>query len=117
MRMILVVDDHIPTLKTLCMILDANGYCALEAENAEQAQRKFRNNPIDMVLVDHGLPGMTGSELAGQFKKVRKVLVLMLSGDPELKGTPADVDLRLAKPQQVPELLDAMEKLFAAHQA
>src|SRR5512140_1225143 len=105
MRVVLVIDDHVPTLRTLSMILRENGYDVLEAENAEQAQKKFRDNAIDMVLVDHGLPGMTGSELAGVLKRIRKVLVLMLSGDPTLKEQPVDVDLLLAKPPQVPELL------------
>jgi len=114
MRTILVVDDHIPTLTTLCMILNANGYRALEAANAEQAQRKFRSNPIDLVILDHGLPGVTGSEVAGILKRIRPVQVIMLSGNPDLKAAPVNVDLLLPKPQQIPALLAAMQGLFDA---
>jgi DNA-binding response OmpR family regulator len=113
MRTILIIEDYLPSLTTLCMILNANGYRALAAEDAEEAERKFRNNPIDVVLVDHGLPGVNGSELAAQLKRIRKVSVVMLSGNPELQETPANVDLLLPKPQEIPSLLAAMEKLFA----
>jgi two-component system, OmpR family, phosphate regulon response regulator PhoB len=112
MRTILVIDDHVPTLTTLCLILNANGYRALQAENADQAERKFRSNPIDLVIVDHGLPGISGGELAGLLKQIRPVLVIMLSGNPDLKTTPAEVDLLLPKPQQIPALLAAMQGLF-----
>ena len=115
MRTILVIDDHVPTLTTLCMILNQNGYRALEAANAEQAECKFRSNAIDMVLVDHGLPGITGSEVAGQLRAIRSVPVLMLSGNAELKEVPANVDLLLPKPYPVRDLLAAMEKLFASN--
>lgn len=114
MRTVLVIDDHIPTLTTLCMILKANGYKTLNASDAEHAKRQFRDCPVDMVLVDHGLPGITGTELARDLKAVRNVLVIMLSGNPELRDKPDEVDLLLPKPQLVPELLAAMEKLFAA---
>jgi DNA-binding response OmpR family regulator len=96
------------------MILNQNGYRALEAANAEQAESKFRSNPIDMVLVDHGL-GITGSEVAGQLRAIRSVPVLMLSGNAELKEVPANVDLLLPKPYPVRDLFAAMEKLFASN--
>lgn len=114
MHTILVIDDHLPTSTTLCIILSRNGYRALEAANAEQAERKFRSNPIDMLLVDHGLPGITGSELAARLRRIRNVPVLMLSGNPELKEIPAYVDLLLPKPYPVHDLLVAIEQLFDA---
>jgi len=117
MHTVLVIDDHIPTLITLCLILKGNGYSVLDARNAEQAERLFSDNPVDMVVVDHGLPGITGSDLAAKLKRIRKVLVLMLSGNPELRSKPTSVDLLLPKPQLVPELLSAMRELFASAEA
>ena len=116
MRTILVIEDYIPTLTTLCLILNANGYRALAAENAQEAEEKFRSNPIDVVLVDHGLPGVNGSELAGQLKAIRDVAVVMLSGNPALKETPVYVDVLLPKPQEIPRLLAAMDQLLASDQ-
>ena len=37
MRTILVIDDHVVTLWTLCLILKGEGYEALPAKNADQA--------------------------------------------------------------------------------
>jgi DNA-binding response OmpR family regulator len=115
MRTILVIDDHVATASTLCLILKGYGYRALESHNALDAEQQFRDSAIDMVIVDHGLPGITGAELADKLKRIRQVLVLMLSGNPELRGTPASVDLLLPKPQAVPELIAAMKALFLGH--
>jgi len=115
MRTILVIDDYLPNLSTLSLILTASGYRTLEAENAEQAEQKFRDNLVDVVLVDHGLPGMNGSEVAQHLKLIRKVLVVMLTGNPELKGVPESVDLLLTKPQEIPALLESLDRLITAH--
>jgi two-component system response regulator ResD len=114
MRTILLIDDYVPNLSTLSLILKSSGYRTLEAENAEQAERKFRDNAVDVVLVDHGLPGMNGSEVARHLKLIRNVLVVMLTGNPELKATPEAVDLLLTKPQEIPALLEKLERLIAA---
>jgi DNA-binding response OmpR family regulator len=114
MRTILVIDDHVATLDTLCLILVASGYVALKARNSEQAERQFIDNDVDLVIVDHGLPGISGSDVAQRLKNIKSVLVLMLSGNPELKGKPDSVDLLLAKPQSVPHLLASITGMFAA---
>jgi DNA-binding response OmpR family regulator len=113
MRTILVIDDHVPTLITLCLILRTKDYIALPAENAEQAQEKFAANVVDLVIVDHVLPGITGSELAGRFKRVKNVPVLMLTGGLGLREKPGSVDLLFVKPCSVPVLLEGVESLFA----
>lgn len=113
MRTILVIEDHVITLETICLILKKQGYQTLAAKNAQQAQAHFFDNKVDLVIVDHGLPGITGSELATRLKEAKKVLVLMLSGDAELEGKPASVDVLLPKPVSVPILLATIEGLFA----
>lgn len=73
MRTILVVDDHAPTVSTLCLILDGNGYRAFGALNADDAKRQFREQVIDLLLVDHGLPGVSRAELAARLVVIRPV--------------------------------------------
>src|ERR1700757_4106793 len=114
MRTILVIDDHVSTCSTLCLILKGFGYIALGANNAADAEREFRQHRVDLVVVDHGLPGITGADLAATLKAIRNVRVLMISGNPELKEKPASVDLLLPKPQLVPELLAAISSLVGA---
>jgi DNA-binding response OmpR family regulator len=113
MKTILVIDDHTVTLETICLILKKQGYEALAAKNANEAQEHFFENNVDLVIVDHGLPGITGSELAKRLKEAKQVLVLMLSGNAELVDKPESVDVLLPKPVSVPILLATIEGLFA----
>lgn len=113
MLTILVIDDHLVTLETICLILKKEGYITFAAKNAQEAQEHFFGNEVDLVIVDHGLPGITGSELAKRFKEARKVSVLMLSGNTDLVEKPESVDVLLPKPISVPILLAEIKALFA----
>ena len=84
MQTILVIEDHPVTLETICLILKREGYKALSAQNAQQAQEQFFGNKVDLVIVDHGLPGISGTQLANVLKTTNNVLVMMLSGNSEL---------------------------------
>jgi two-component system phosphate regulon response regulator OmpR len=116
MRTILVIDDHVVTLDTLCTILAASGYRILKAQDSQQAEQQFVGNDVDLVIVDHGLPGISGSVVAERLKQIKSVPVLMLSGNPELKGKPDSVDLLLPKPQSIPDLLASIAEMFEARQ-
>ena len=111
MRTILVIDDHLVTLETICLILRKQGYEALAAKNAQQAQDYFLGNKVDLVIVDHGLPGISGSELARRFKEIKDVSVLMLSGNSDLLEKPESIDALLPKPVGVPVLLAEIKRL------
>jgi DNA-binding response OmpR family regulator len=112
MRTILCVDDHRATLSTLALILRNEGYRCLKAENSEEADRRFAANSVDLVIVDHGLPGITGDKLAAHLKKIRPVHVLMLSGSVDLDTLPTSVDLLMIKPQYPVDLFGAIRKLL-----
>ena len=113
MRTILVIDDHVATLETICLILQGRGYITLPAVNADQAQEHFFGNKVDLVIVDHGLPGVTGAQLAKRLKEIKSVFVLMLTGNSELLEKPDSVDVLLPKPIPVSTLLAEIEGLFA----
>src|SRR6266498_5944891 len=113
MRKILCIDDHRGTLITLTMVFRGAGYCCISAENFAQAEHAFSTESIDLVIVDHGLPGVNGSELAAHLKNIRPVSVLMLSGSPDLHSKPDSVDLLLAKPIAPEELLSAVANLLS----
>jgi DNA-binding response OmpR family regulator len=112
MRTILCVDDHRATLSTLALILRNEGYRCLTAENSEEADRRFAANSVDLVIVDHGLPGITGDKLAAHLKKIRPVHVLMLAGSVDLDTLPSSVDLLMIKPQYPLDLFAAIRKLL-----
>jgi len=113
LRIVPNFDDHVATLKTICLVLKQQGYEALAAENAKQAQEHFFGNKVDLGIIDHGLPGVAGAQLAKRLKEIKSVFVLMLSGNSDLLEKPESVDVLLPKPIPVPILLAEIEELFA----
>jgi DNA-binding response OmpR family regulator len=116
MRTILCVDDHHATLLSLSLILQAQGYRCITAENADEADRSFAAEHIDLVIVDYGLPDVDGATLATQLKSKRPTKVLMLSGNAELNEKPESVDMLLPKPQHPTGLIAAVSSLLQSLQ-
>ncbi|HEY3490353.1 MAG TPA: sigma-54 dependent transcriptional regulator [Candidatus Deferrimicrobiaceae bacterium] len=60
---ILVVDDEHNQREILGSILRSQGYATILAGSAEEALRAVEREPVDLVLTDLIMPGMTGVEL------------------------------------------------------
>lgn len=83
---ILVVDDHAIVREGLKTILakTIDFEIAGEAANAPDAMTLLRRVPVDLVLLDIGLPGKTGVDLLKTIKaELPKLPVLVLSTYPE----------------------------------
>jgi PAS domain S-box-containing protein len=114
---ILLVEDHGAVRQAAARILHEEGYRVLEAGSGREAMEladKIRG-PIDLLLADLEMPGMSGRELAQQLRKQRPGLaILHMTGfepNAELAGDCAVVPFR--KPftgavlvQKVREVLD-----------
>jgi CheY-like chemotaxis protein len=82
---ILCVDDEQNPLKLRKLVLQRAGYEVLTASSAKEALEVVASRKIDLVLSDHLMPGMHGTELAEQIKaKHPKLPVILLSGVNEL---------------------------------
>jgi len=57
---VLVVDDELRMVKTICDILLFKGYEALPAYSGEEAVQMVKGNDFDCVLMDIKMPGIDG---------------------------------------------------------
>lgn len=72
---ILVVDDNVAAAQTMAMLLSMNGYDVSVAEDGRTALGKNRELQPDVVLLDVGLPDMSGHEVARQMREGAAVKV------------------------------------------
>jgi PAS domain S-box-containing protein len=101
---LLVDDEDLVRMSTADMLSDL-GYAVIEANSAEEAVKLLaEGRPVDVVVTDHLMPGMTGTELARHVQVTHPELpVLLVSGYAELEGIDADRP-RLTKPFRKDEL-------------
>lgn len=122
---ILLIDDNAVQAATRQAILQRAGYFVIPVLSPERALDQFRRDeyaaPIDLILTDHIMPGMTGSEFVGRLREFEKhVPVLVISGmvEAEDEYNGLDVEFRL-KPLLPDNLLASVHRLIhsAAPQA
>ena len=97
---VLLVDDDSLVLASTAAMLEDLGYRVIEAGSAQQALEVLRKGePIDAVITDQMMPGMTGLELATELERLRPGLpILLASGFAELSEVEAARLPRLSKP-------------------
>ena len=108
---VLIVDDE-ERNRTLIRVTLRDHYRALEAENGAAALELLQREPVDLVLLDVMMPGMTGFEVCKRVKEMYRdsflpVLLITALSDQEQKnlGLQAGADDFLAKPVDRRELL------------
>jgi two-component system CheB/CheR fusion protein len=65
---ILIVDDNRDAAETMAMLIQAIGHEARMVHEGSAAAKAARSYAPDLVLLDIGLPGMDGYQVARQFK-------------------------------------------------
>ena len=76
--LLLIVDDEPRILSALRRCLRREPYEIVEAESASEALRIVAEQPIDLVLSDHKMPGTTGLQLLAQIAELQPRAVRML---------------------------------------
>jgi nitrogen-specific signal transduction histidine kinase/CheY-like chemotaxis protein len=111
---LLVDDEDIVRLSTADMLSDL-GYHVIEASSAEQAFDLIRDAArVDLVVTDHLMPGMSGTDLARTLRASRPDLpVLVVSGYAEVDGIASDLP-RLTKPFRKDELTAKLSTLASS---
>jgi PAS domain S-box-containing protein len=103
-----VDDDEIVLLNTAAMLTDM-GHTVLTARSGRDAMRLLGENPVDLLITDFAMPGMTGGELAEAVQAGWPDLpVVMTSGYAEIPNGAALGVPRLPKPFRTYQLAIAI---------
>ena len=90
---ILVVDDEPPIRRLLRTALGAQGYRVEESEDGEAALDFLKRNPVDLVILDLGLPGLDGLDVVRQLRgQANAVPIIILSSRDDEAGKVAALD-------------------------
>jgi signal transduction histidine kinase/CheY-like chemotaxis protein len=111
---ILFVDDDPLIAMSTTEMLEDLGHQVIGANSGLHALDILRSEqPIDLMMTDHVMPGMTGVELAAASRQVRPSLpILLATGYAELpEGAQLDLP-RLAKPYHQDQLRDRLDQLL-----
>lgn len=76
---VLLVDDEDDIVEMMRDFLEAEGYAVLTASDGPTALGTLRRDPVDCVLLDVLMPGMSGFEVVRRIREARDVPVLFLS--------------------------------------
>jgi CheY-like chemotaxis protein len=110
---VLVVDDEADIRETLCMVLRLHGLEAVPAPDGPTALEMVARFHPEAVLVDLGMPRMSGLELAKRLRLSCPGLLLVAVtawGSEEDRRQTADAgfDCHLVKPAPLAPLLDLL---------
>ena len=77
---VLVVEDEAPARELLVAILRGDGYTVRAVEDGQSAIDATETFRPDLALLDGGLPGISGAELAGRLRMADDVPIIFVTG-------------------------------------
>lgn len=118
-KTILVIDDEEIIRSALRRLFEAEGYKVISAADGTQLSDVLDDSPIDLIVLDIGLPWLNGYELAKLLKEhddLKKIPLIFLSGKTsELdvkRGFEVGADDYIKKPFEVEQMKKAVGTLL-----
>ncbi|HEX6026744.1 MAG TPA: response regulator transcription factor [Solirubrobacter sp.] len=112
----LVVDDAAENRMLVSALLIQQGYAVEQAADGEAAVRTASEGPLDLIVLDVGLPDIDGIEVCRRVREFSDAHVLMLTAqDTELDkvvGFEAGADDYVTKPFSVAELVGRVKAVL-----
>ena len=110
---ILVIDDELPVLNMLRLILTRNGFIVDTAENGEEGIEKINSNHYALILTDIKMNNVSGEDVLDYIKgkKKKSIPVVGMSGTPWLLEL-NNFDAILPKPCSMKEILTVIKQLI-----
>ena len=112
---VFVVDDDHYVLESVTTLLREFGFSVISFDNGQEAIQRFASEPVDLVLTDVNMPGITGIELLEKIRYLdRETPVLLMTAyadlDTAVKAIQKGAFDFIIKPYRPPYLLHAVEK-------
>jgi CheY-like chemotaxis protein len=113
--LILCVDDETVGLQVRRMLLERAGYRVLTALDGPTGIEVFTSQPVEAVVLDFSMPGMTGGEVAIAMRGIKpEIPILMLSAYTSLPPEVSQVvNLSMTKGEGAPALLKKLGSLMS----
>lgn len=115
MRPILVVDDDPAILATLAEFLDMEGYAVETAQNGMEALARIDRTEPAVVFLDMRMPVLDGWGFVEALQQQgRRVPIVVMTAARDARAWAEEVDANgfLAKPFDLLDVLDAVERVF-----
>ena len=116
MRLLLIEDDA-PLRLTLARRLEADGYRVDQAADGEDGLFQAREYPVDLAIVDLGLPKLNGLTIVQRLRADGRTMPILIltarsSWQDKVTGLEAGADDYLVKPFEYPELAARIKALL-----
>jgi two-component system KDP operon response regulator KdpE len=106
---VLIVDDEVQILRALQINLTARGYSTVTALTGNDALERAAQHPVDVIILDLGLPDVDGVEVIRRLRRWNDVPIVVLSArhgsDDKIQALDAGADDYVTKPFGMDELL------------
>ena len=119
---ILVVDDELIERQTLTDILRLEGYHVAAVANGEAAVDYVRLNPVDLIILDLRMPGMSGLDVVKVVNRISpdiEIILLTAHGSIEsaIDALRSQVHDYLLKPASPVQIIDSVVRGLARRDA
>jgi DNA-binding NtrC family response regulator len=113
---ILIADDDPMQRELLSGFLEKQGYRVLNAAHGQEALTLFQKEPIQLALLDHRMPGLTGDQVLERIKSsnplVRVILITAYGAvETAVKVMKLGADDFIEKPVDLTSLLDKIQRI------
>jgi CheY-like chemotaxis protein len=115
-KRILIVDDDASVRKALGKVLEDEGYNIMLAADGCEALERFESGPVDLLLLDIGLPIRNGWDT---FERITSqapafpIIIITGKANQHDMAVAAGVGALVEKPLEVAQLLETIQELLA----
>lgn len=114
---ILWIDDEMDSLKSQIMFLENKGYAVESLSNGYDGIEYLKANPVDVILLDESMPGMTGLEALVQIREYNKHIPVVMVTKNEAENIMEDaigsqITDYLIKPVNPNQILLTLKKII-----